>query len=272
MILRFTSLQAPNQDAAGQVLSQYVGRELDLTAEFVANPAWPEREAALDSGAVQVGWICGLPYIWKADRPDPLVELLAAPVYPGRRYGNQPIYFSDVIVRADSTFESFADLRGVSWAYNEPHSHSGYNVSRYHLASLGETGDYFGRVVEAGTHQTALQMVLSGRIDASAIDSTVLENEMAAQPELHDQLRILTILGPSPGPPWVVSTRVPAQLRAQIRSAMLAMEQSEAGLAALEQMGLRRFAAVVDRDYDAIREMERMAQWLAPWPWDEGLG
>ena len=93
-----------------------------------------------------------------------------------RRYQDRPVYFSDVVVRRDRAhFESFVDLRGASWAYNEPRSHSGFNVVRAYLAESGHLDDFFGAVVESGAHSESLEMVLSGRVDGAAIDSTVLE-------------------------------------------------------------------------------------------------
>ena len=50
---------------------------------------------------------------------------------------------------------------------------------RHHLLALGETQGYFSRVVASGAHQRSIQMVLDGAIDASGIDSTVLETETA---------------------------------------------------------------------------------------------
>src|SRR5437867_10503703 len=41
---------------------------------------WPSREQMLDRGDAHIGFICGLPYVWKADSAAPQVELLAAPV------------------------------------------------------------------------------------------------------------------------------------------------------------------------------------------------
>jgi ABC-type nitrate/sulfonate/bicarbonate transport system substrate-binding protein len=63
-------------------------------------------------------------------RQPPKLTLLAAPLPAGARYGGKPIYFSDVVVRRDSPYQTFADLRGVTWGYNEPGSQSGYNVVR----------------------------------------------------------------------------------------------------------------------------------------------
>ena len=77
---------------------------------------------------IQVLWLCGLPYVRKAQFKDFAIELLAVPIPLGSRYRAEPIYFSDVVVKRESRFRSFYDLRGSSWAYNEPMSHSGFNV------------------------------------------------------------------------------------------------------------------------------------------------
>ncbi len=67
------------------------------------------------------------------------IDLLAAPVMAAERYQGQPVYYSDIVVHHASRFQTFADLRNATWAYNEPHSHSGYHVVRFHLAQTGES-------------------------------------------------------------------------------------------------------------------------------------
>lgn len=259
-ILRFTSIQAPNADPLCRAICDYLGSVLSIPTQFVNDLPWQEREAELDSGDIQVGWICGLPYTWKARQNPPLVHLLAAPVMAGPRYNDQPIYFSDVVVREDSPITSFLDLRGRTWAYNEPHSQSGHNITRYKLASIGEKRAYFGKVVAAGSHQRALAWVLEGIVDASAIDSTVLETELAQDPSLQTRIRTIDILGPSPIPPWVVTPSLSEKLRSRLLDALLRMHLDPHGSKILAQGGTARFAAVSDQDYDPIRRMEKMAE------------
>src|SRR5206468_2945774 len=103
------------------------------------------------------------------------------------------------------------------WAYNEPSSHSGYHLTRYHLTHLGEFNGYFSRIVEAGAHQTALRWVIDATVDASAIDSTVPELELTLHPELIPLIRVVETLGPSPIPPAVISTRIPRLIRHALR-------------------------------------------------------
>src|SRR5262249_34706846 len=110
----------------------------------------------------------------------------------------RPIYFSDVIVHADSPFFTFEDLRGTRWAYNEPHSHSGYQVVRYFLATRGLDGTFFADVTASGAHEKSVKRILRGEVDASAIDSTVLEMLFARDATLASRLRNIETLGPSP--------------------------------------------------------------------------
>ncbi len=214
----------------------------------------------LDEGQMDLCWICGLPYVQKVDRTNPNIELLAAPVMQGERYQNRPIYYSDVVVQVDSPYQILTDLRNASWAYNEPGSQSGYNVVRYELAARGETCGFFGRVIEAGAHQTSLKMILNREVDASAIDSTVLELELLKDPSLRSQIRIIDTFGPSPIPPWVISKKLPIELRKTLRDLFLQLNQDPEGQNLLSRGGMIRFAPVNDRDYDPIREMARKAE------------
>jgi phosphonate transport system substrate-binding protein len=258
-MLRFSSCQAPIAEPFCKAVAVFIGERLSTPVEFVADIPWQEREQRLDRGDIHVCWICGLPYVRKNNAQTKSVELLVAPVMSHPRYGRKPVYYSDVIVAADSRLRSFEDLRGARWAYNEPGSHSGYNVTRYHLTKEGLGDKFFGEFIESGSHQNSLRMVLDQTIDATAIDSTVLEMVLAKDPSIGERIRTIATLGPSPAPPWVVHPSVSEDLRRALLEAFLSMDQQPRGQAILAAAGMLRFAAVTDRDYDPIREMERIA-------------
>lgn len=260
--LTLATCQAGNTVPISRALAGYLSQRLGRPVRYLDGYDWRAAYADIAAGRIDIGWICGRPYVELRDGGAP-VSLLAAPVMAGGRYGGRPIYFSDVVVRRDSRFQSFGDLRGASWAYNEPGSQSGYHITRYHLARLGQTGRYFGRVVASGGHVRSLKMVLGGEIDASAIDSTVLEWEWAGAPELSDRIRVIETLGPSPIPPLVVSGERGFAAREVAREALLALPDTAEGRAILALGGLERFVAVEDGDYDAIRAMARDAQNVA---------
>jgi len=186
----------------------------------------------------------------------PPVELLAAPVLEGERYQNRPIYFSDVIVRRGSDMVGgFEALRGRSWAYNDPFSHSGYNLTRYELIRRGETGGFFGRVVEAGSHLNALGLVAAGTVDAAAIDSQILAVVFRDSPELAESLRVIDVFGPSTIQPMVAASRLPQGIKERLRALLLDLPGGERSRSALGYGFVRRFAPVTDADYDDIRDM-----------------
>ena len=247
--LRFVTYLAPNVRPLYEFVARYVGERLGCVTELIAGESYA-RVAEAD-----VAFLCGLPYIRLVEQPEPPIELLAAPVLRGARYGGRPVYFSDVIVRRDSRFRCFAELRGARWAYNEPNSHSGFGVVRYHLARLGEPNGYFGRVIEAGWHERSIRLVAAGTADASAIDSQVLAVALREHPHLTRRLRVIDTLGPSTIQPVVAARRLPALLKAQLRSLLVEMHRSRAARAALAHGYVERFVAVRDSDYDDIRGM-----------------
>jgi len=259
-VLEVTPCMAGDAESTCRAIAQHLAGRLGMDVRFVDGIPWREREAMLDAGRIHLCWICGLPYVWKADAPDASIEASAVPVMLNARYAGQPVYLSDVVVRRDSALDAFADLRGASWAYNEPGSHSGYNVVRHPLSQLGFSRGYFGRVVESGSHQASLAMIANGTIDASAIDSTVLEEELRRFPDLESEIRTVATLGPSPMPPWVLHKSVPAALRAAVTRALLDMHDAPEGRAILARWGISHFAAVSDDYYDPIRTMAITAE------------
>jgi phosphonate transport system substrate-binding protein len=248
--LRFATFLAPNLYPVYEFITGYVGARLGWPTSLFVGSAYEEM-----AGGAEIGFLCGLAYVEMSRWARPPVEPLAAPVLHGERYGGRPVYFSDVIVRRDSPWRTFADLRGRSWAYNEPHSHSGYGLPRYHLVRLGETNGYFGRVVDAGWHECAIRFVADGVVDASAIDSHVLAVAVRDDPGLARLLRVLATLGPSTIQPVVAARGLPAPVKAAVRAALLALAEDGAAREWLGRSLIERFVAVGDTDYDDIRAM-----------------
>ena len=256
----FTSCIAPNQDDIWSSIIAYLAEQLALPFTFVTDLGWAERYAALAKGEIQMAAICGAPYVRMVAQRPPPVELLAAPVFRAPLYDDRPVYFSDVLVNAESDFHSFDDLRGASFAFNEVGSFSGYEAMRYFLASRGEDGSYFGSVLQSGSHAQSLQMVLNRQADCAAIDSTMLEQELLAHAAIAPKLRVVELIGPSPMLPWVASSQLDSGLRARIRHALTTMHKTEAGIHLLHTTPVARFAPVSDADYNPMRQMLAAAE------------
>ncbi len=253
--LRVVTYLAPNMFPVYEFITRRLAERLNRPAELaVGTPRYEELAEEAD-----VAFVCGLAYVEMVDRGEADIAPLAAPVLCGPRYEGRPVYFSDVIVRRDSPFHAFADLRGGSWAYNEPHSHSGYGVTRYRLAQLGEGDGYFRRVVQSGWHERSIRMVCSGAVDASAIDTQVLAVALRDAPELARQLRIIDTLGPSTIQPVVASRRLSPATRQAIQEVLLSLGDDPATRSRLAHGFIERFVTIDDADYDDIRRMRRAA-------------
>lgn len=249
--LRFGTFLAPNMMPVYAAIADAVGESLGLSTELVVETDYENCRNDVND----VCFVCSLPYVhFEREGIAPAVPI-AAPVLQGERYGGEPIYFSDVIVAADSDLSSFADLRGRSWAFNEPLSQSGYGITRYHLVTLGETTGYFGEVIEAGFHESAIRMVRDGEVDASAIDSQVLGIEMRENPELRDQLRVIDSLGPSTIQPVAVSKRFDQQFREDVRAIFLDLHERDGFREVLDRGMVERFVPVGPESYDDVRRM-----------------
>lgn len=265
--LVFANFLAPNMTPAYAYAAERVGTLLGRGGVL----AKTADEEALVGGQVDVAFLCGLPYVRLAGLPDPPVRAIAAPVVNQHRYDGRPIYFSDVIVRRNGPVARFPDLRDRVWAHTQPTSFSGCVLARYHLLQLGETERFFGRVMYSGSHLAAIQAVLAGKVDASAIDSHVLGVELKRRPALASEIRVIQVLGPSTIPPVVVSSKLPADVQTAIRDALCGLNGEDGARERLAEGLIERFVPVGDSDYDDIRRKSEVVAsahtaWLASAP------
>jgi phosphonate transport system substrate-binding protein len=248
--LVFANFLAPNMTSVYAAVAACVGRALGMPTELVDGRDYRQ----LRDGSVDLAFLCGLPYVRLSQERPGTLHTLAAPVLDEPRYEDRPVYFSDVVVRADSPAAAFGDLRGRRWAYNDPGSLSGCLLVRYHLLQMGETEAFFSRVTFSGRHQESIRQVVSGEVDASAIDSQVLAVECRRNPELARKLRVVAVFGPSTIPPVVATGTVSPEIQARAGDAICALGADAAGRNALAAGLIRRFTPIGDRAYDDIRQ------------------
>jgi phosphonate transport system substrate-binding protein len=245
--LRFATFLAPRIRPVYELIAAEVGRRLGLETELHTGADFGE----FGRGEADAGFVCGLPYVERAD----VLEPLAAPVLRGERYRGRPTYFSDVVVRRGCGARTFGDLRGRAWAFNDPDSHSGYNLIRARLLRDGEAAGFFGVVQEAGSHEEALRRVVAGEVDGAAIDSQLLAVEMRERPALGERVEVIDSLGPSTIQPVVAARRLPDSLRDELRGALLELGGDPRVAEGLAYGEVERLVVVRDSDYDDIRAM-----------------
>lgn len=253
-------------------IADYVAGKIGRKAVVVSGASYSEADMLLDRGIIQVGFVCGLPYTHKSSEGK--YTLLAIPVVATRSgrfadatsgYENTPgKYYSYTIVRKDSPLQSWADLKGKSYAFSETNSNSGYNMPRYKLVQLGAKSweDWFSRVLVSGSHEESIRLVSQGIVDASSVDSLVLDYDRSIGNADALNVRIIEQLFPGGAgiPPVVLSSKADPALGLQLQQALLDMHNDLQGRKILDKALLSHFASPDDSNYNDVRRMEAAAR------------
>jgi phosphonate transport system substrate-binding protein len=233
-----------------EAVASAVARATDVTVE-------PLRETPLArlpevvAGPPALLFVCGLPYARVRDA-GAAIEPLAAPVPAGE---DGPFYRADLLVAPGAPETQPAQLRGARVAFNGDDSLSGWVMPRHALRALGIDPDGFVWV-RTGSHHNSLGALLRGEVEAAPIDSTVLALEQRAAPAL-SALRCIARLGHMPSPP-VALVGGDVALADSLCAALVGLEESDEGRAALALGAIQRFDAVSDADYAPVRTADTM--------------
>jgi len=252
-------------------IATYIAKEINSDVTVISGTSYKESNLLLEQGIIQVGFICGLPYTQLM--AENKLELLATPVIAPKantrnneaNYKDKPgKYYSYTIVHKDSPINSWKDLKGKSYVYNDRNSNSGYNMPRYKLIQLGAKSwqDYFSQTQVSGSHEESIRMVANGVIDASSVDSLVLDFDRHINDPSALNVKIIETLFPggAGAPPVVVSSKIKPALLKKLRHAFLQMHKSAEGKKILGRALLLRFDPPNDKNYDDIRKMSNTAK------------
>ena len=239
---------APTWDAYADLL-RGMAEELGLDHRFLQRRTYAEVNDLLLAGEVDLAFICSGAYAaLPADAP---IDLLAVPVHDGRS-----VYNSVVIVRSDSPYETFDDLRGAHFAFTDPLSNTGCLYPRYRLHQSGETPErFFASTTFTGSHDRSVLAVFRKAVDAAAVDAVIYEQVVTAGSLYDGRLRVIERSPDFPNPPVVAPNRVPAERRAAMRRFLFSLAESDGGRRLLARVGMDSFAPATVEDFRPIRAM-----------------
>lgn len=168
-----------------------------------------------DLGCVQM---CGYPIALKIAEVVPL----AAPIPAAPWAGGRAVYRSDLIVRADATYNDIEDTFDGTVGWTVSHSHSGFNALRHHLLAY-RTAErprvYRNTVGNLVTARAILDAVLDGRIDIGPLDAYWHMLIARHAPDLTAGVRVLQSTATAPMPAFVAAPGYPAENALALRQA-----------------------------------------------------
>jgi len=232
-------------------LLEYLSRRLSRPVEMVQRRTYAEVNDLIRKGEVDLAFVCTSAYV--AGQREFGMQLLAAPQVQG-----ETVYYSYLIVPADSPAQTMADLRGKVFAFTDPMSHTGRNYPVWLVRQLGEEPEtFFARTFFTYSHDDAIRAVAEGLADGAAVDSLVYDFALARDPSLAQQVKIIHRSMPFGAPPVVVGPEVRPQLRAELADLILGLDRSAEGRAILRTLGVDRFVPIDDNAYDSVRQIEQ---------------
>jgi ABC-type phosphate/phosphonate transport system substrate-binding protein len=192
-------------------------------------------------------FMCGLPF----SRAEPQPVLMAAPVPFAPEFQNQPRYWSDFVVRADSAFLTLKDTYGGRLALTVPDSQSGCLAALSHFMSVlpRETPLFREVIAPTITPLGNLTAVLEDAADVAPIDAYALRLLCAYRPDLTDKIRIVGRTATTPIPPLVASEAVPA-----LQAAFLEAHRIDSIKSLMDKLLLQRFDRPNAGTYTMLRE------------------
>lgn len=181
------------------------------------------------------------------------VEFLARPV----NMDGTSTYFGHIFVRKDSNISNVADMKGKTLVLVERATTAGYVFPMAYLNRHGITdpGSYFKEYYFAGSHDAAIDAVLTGQADIGAAKNTIYDRFLQANPEAKNELVILagSVRVPSNG--LCVLPGLDKEVTEKLRAALLNLHNDPAGIPVLASLGAKRFVKTDRNDYQAVHDM-----------------
>jgi ABC-type phosphate/phosphonate transport system substrate-binding protein len=234
-----------NTTPTGVALAAALTDRLGTPVAFDPGASGAARLEAIDSGTADIVWMCGYATVDGIDSGRLLLDIVAAPVFPGHTAAT---YGSVIVARRELGARSLDDLAGARLAVNEWGSWSGYQALRIHLAETGRRDAFFGSVARTGSHRASLDALIAGEADTAAIDDTVWAYWTALDRRL-ETLDVVDRTRAWPAPPFSLSQALAPAVRDALTAALPRVVPD----------GLDAIRPAVSADYDPIRRGAALA-------------
>ncbi|WP_272873322.1 phosphate/phosphite/phosphonate ABC transporter substrate-binding protein [Alteribacter salitolerans] len=234
-------------------LTERLSEELGIEVDGRVMTNYSALVEAMGSGQVQIGFIPAFGYVLANERHD--IEVILKSLRAG-----DDSYRAQYSVRADSGIESLEDLEGKVWAFADSASTSGFLFPATQIRNdFGMTEDeFFGDMVETGSHDNALITVLEGGADVATTFEDAREVIEGDYPEVYDEengLIQLDFTEPIPNDTISVISELSEDMVNQIREAFLSFNDDEDMIEIMNEVyRWDGIAEAEDSEYDIVRE------------------
>jgi len=210
----------PEEAAQEQVrkfgpIVRYLEGKLGMKVEFVPVNDYPAAVEALVNKQVDMVWFGGFTHVQANVRS-------GGKIIPIAQREEDTQFKSVFIAKTNSGIRTLTDLKGKQVSFGSASSTSGHLMPRSFLLQAGIDPERdFKRVAFSGAHDATIASVVSGRVDAAALDITVWNKFVN---EKRVDTNDVNVFYTTPGfynYNWSVHADMPAALRERVTKALL---------------------------------------------------
>jgi ABC-type phosphate/phosphonate transport system substrate-binding protein len=241
---------ATKEKAALDMLQTFIKEETGMDNQILRQKDWRELAEKMTKGKLQIGVFQGIEFAW-AQEKYPAVKPLVLSVNLYR----YPVAY--VVTKKDSAAKDFAGLAGQTISLPAANSDS-YRFVEHECKSNGkDSKSFFSRVSEQKSIEDALDDVVDGVVNATAVDGAALQAYKRRKPGRFNQIKPVAHSQPLP-PPVIAYTdaSLSAAIRKKFRDSLLGAASKERGKTMLTLFHITGFEKV-PADFDKVLAQAR---------------
>lgn len=222
-LFRVTTI--PEEAATEQIrkftpLSTYLEKQLGVKVEFTPVNDYPAAVEALVNKKVDMVWFGGFTHVQANLRS-------GGKIVPIAQREEDTRFQSVFIAKTDSGIKGLGDMKGKQISFGSQSSTSGHLMPRSFLLQAGINPEKdFRRIAYSGAHDATIASVVSGKVDAAALDITVWKKFTDENKVDTKAVNVFYTTPPYFNYNWSVHADMPAALREKVKAALLALNPS----------------------------------------------
>jgi phosphonate transport system substrate-binding protein len=222
-VFRVTTI--PEEAATEQVrkftpLAAYLEKRLGVKVEFTPVSDYPAAVESLVNKKVDLVWFGGFTHVQAQIRS-------GGKIVPIAQREEDTKFQSVFIAKTDSGIKTLADMKGKQVSFGSASSTSGHLMPRSNLLNAGINPEKdFRRIAYSGAHDATIASVVSGKVDAAALDITVWRKFVAENKVDTKAVDVFFTTPPFFNYNWSVHVDMPADLRERVKKALLDLDSN----------------------------------------------
>lgn len=234
-------------------LSDYLDKKTGMNVEIKPLSNYGQLYEDLRDGRVDGGFFGSLVYAITNARID--IIPIARPVQPN---GNST-YKGTLFFRKDAGIKKPADMKGKTIALVDPATTGGYLAQKDYFANNGINMDKDLKILWAGSHEAAIQAVLSNQAELGGAKSTIVAKYRQGNRVFDTFLQIIDETPKVGVPDNTLAVRKSLEHRktAILRRSLLEMGNDPEGRVVLKKFGAIRFIPTTNADFKSLYDLTR---------------